>query len=149
MKPWKRFLDQQQQVFDQVCKNISREARAFDSIHHLETLGRKLCDRPLASERDLERYQSLANETPIADIIAYLKQSEHSRHEFNLGDGIIFENHLNTLSENDEEVQQTLEDLHNADHPESATTYKGSKQADQICVYKDVDGSHHTCLVVE
>ncbi|KAL5317924.1 hypothetical protein ACEPPN_015026 [Leptodophora sp. 'Broadleaf-Isolate-01'] len=83
--------------------------------------GQDLCDRPLASEKDLETYQRLAVERPTTNIISHLQRIEEARRAFNLSEGIIFENHVNTLSDNSEE----------------------------ICVYKEADGTRSLCTVVE
>lgn len=80
-----------------LVKHIPQDARKFSSLQYLEELGKGLCERAYGSEQDLTTYQRLAIEKPIADIIEYRKQSEHSRNEFNLADGIMFENHTNTL----------------------------------------------------
>jgi hypothetical protein len=50
----------------------------------------------------------LAIEQPTTYIISHLQQIEEARYAFNLSEGIIFENHANTLSDSNEEVQQSL-----------------------------------------
>ncbi len=69
----------------------------YSWIQYLKELGQDLCDRPLASEKDLETYQRLAIERPATNIISHLQQIEEARRGFNLDGGIIFENHANTL----------------------------------------------------
>jgi hypothetical protein len=101
----------QQQLFERVYEYIPRDAGLFSSTQYLTELGQDLCDRPLASEKDLEAYQRSAVERPTTHIISHLQQIEEARREFNLGGGIIFENHANTLSDGNEEVQQSLQDL--------------------------------------
>jgi hypothetical protein len=59
----------------------------------------------------LEAYQRLAVKRLTTHIISHLQQIEEARREFNLDGGIIFENHANTLSDSNEEVQQSLQDL--------------------------------------
>jgi hypothetical protein len=59
----------------------------------------------LASEKDLEAYQRLAVERPTTHIISHLQQIEEARRELNWSGGVIFENHANTLSESNGEVQ--------------------------------------------
>ncbi|PVH68342.1 hypothetical protein DL98DRAFT_554866 [Cadophora sp. DSE1049] len=67
-------------------------------------LGQDICDRLLASEKDLEAYQRLAVERPTTHIISYFQRIKEARHTFDLGEGIIFENHANTFSNSNEEV---------------------------------------------
>jgi hypothetical protein len=47
-----------------------------------------------------ETYQLLAVERPTTNIISYLLEIEEARHAFNLGEGIIFENHANNNHQN-------------------------------------------------
>jgi len=84
LKPWTDFPMLQQQLFERIYEYIPRDAENFSSIQYLKELGQDLCDRPLASEKE-------------------------DRRAFNLGNGIIFENHANTLSDSNEEVLQTLQ----------------------------------------
>merc|ERR1711977_406729 len=111
LKPWREFPELQQQLFERVYEYIPRDAEIFSSTQYLTKLGQDICDRPLASEKDLEAYQRSAVERPTTHIISHLQQVEEARGEFNLGGGIVFENHANTLSDNNEEVQQSLHNL--------------------------------------
>jgi hypothetical protein len=79
--------------------------RLFDPVIHLEVLGPKLCDRPLASEADLQQYERPAVEQPMTSVISALRDRSADS-IFNVGNGIIFESHPNTLSDMSEEVQQ-------------------------------------------
>ncbi|PSS25711.1 hypothetical protein M430DRAFT_33320 [Amorphotheca resinae ATCC 22711] len=129
LKPWTDFPILQQQLFDKIHECIPKDARLFSSVQHLKELGQDLCDRPLASEKDLETYQRLAIERPTTNIVSHLLQIDEARRRFDLGEGITFENHANTLSGKDDEVQDNL-------------------QNDQICVYKEADGTRSLCMVV-
>ena len=62
LKPWTDFPVLQQQLFERIYEYIPRNAELFSSIQYLTELGQDLCDRPLASEKDLEAYQRLAVE---------------------------------------------------------------------------------------
>lgn len=64
-------------------------------------------------------------------------------------DEIIFENHFNILSDDDEEVQQSLQDLHIVNHSRFFINYKKFKNVDQICVYKQLNDSFRTYFIVE
>jgi hypothetical protein len=104
LKPWADFPVLQQQLFERTYKYMPRDAELFSSTQYLTELGQDICDRPLASEKDLEAYQRLAVERPTTHIISHLQQIEEAHHAFNLGEGIIFENHANTLSDSNDEV---------------------------------------------
>jgi hypothetical protein len=143
LKPWTDFPVLQQQLFERTYEYIPRDAELFSSTQYLTELGQNICDRPLASEKDLEAYQRLAVEQPTTHIISHLQQIEEARHAFDLGEGIIFENHANTLSDSNEEVQQSLRDLR------ISSSNPKPRNADQICVYKEADGTRRLCMVVE
>jgi len=149
LKPWTDFPVLQQQLFERIYEYIPRNAELFSSIQYLTELGQDLCDRPLASEKDLEAYQRLAVERPTTHIISHLQQIEEGRREFNLSGGIIFENHVNTLSDSNEEVQQSLQDLRISSKGQAPSSNPKPRNADQICVYKEADGTQSLCMVVE
>ena len=148
LKPWSNFPILQQELFEKVHEYIRPDKEYFSSIQYLKELGQDLCDRPLASEKDLETYQRLAIERPTTNIISHLQEIREARRAFSLGDGIIFENHANTLSDNNEEVQQSLQNLHISSKQASSSNPK-PRNADQICVYKEIDGTRSLCIVVE
>ena len=149
MKPWTDFPVLQQQLFERIYEYIPQDAELFSSTQYLTELGQDLCDRPLASEKDLEAYQRLAVERPTTHIISYLQQIEEARREFNLSGGIIFENHANTLSDSNEEVQQSLQDLRILSEGQALSSNPKPRNADQICVYKKADSTRSLCMVVE
>lgn len=148
LKPWTDFPVLQQQLFERIYNYIPRDARFFSSTQYLTELGQDICDRPLASEKDLEAYQRLAVERPTTHIISHLQQIEEARQEFSLGSGIIFENHANTLSDSNGEVQQSLQDLRISSEGHQGSNPK-PRNADQICVYKEADGTQSLCMIVE
>jgi hypothetical protein len=149
LKPWADFPVQQQQLFERTYEYIPRDAALFSSTQYLTELGQDLCDRPLASEKDLEAYQRLAVERPTTHIISHLQRIEEAHRAFNLGEGIIFENHANTLSDSNEEVQESLQDLHISSKGQALSSNPKPRNADQICVYKEADGTRSLCMVVE
>ncbi|KAH6667181.1 hypothetical protein B0J14DRAFT_629544 [Halenospora varia] len=149
LKPWTDFPALQQQRFERIYEYIPRDAGLFSSTQYLTELGQDLCDRPLASEKDLEAYQRLAVERPTTHIISHLQQIEEARRELNLSGGIIFENHANTLSDSNDEVQQSLQDLRISSKGQASSSNPKPRNADQICVYKEVDGTRSLCMVVE
>jgi signal recognition particle subunit SEC65 len=149
LKPWTDFPILQQQLFEKVYEFIPPEEEYFSSTQYLKELGQDLCDRPLASEKDLETYQRLAVERPTTNIISHLQRIEEARRAFNLGEGIIFENHANTLSDSNEEVQQSLQNLRISNKGPASSSNPKPRNADQICVYKDADGKRSLCMVVE
>jgi len=149
LKPWTDFPVLQQQLFEGIYTYIPRSAELFGSTQYLTELGQDLCDRPLASEKDLEAYQRLAVERPVTNIVSHLQQIDEARREFNLGGGIIFENHANTLTDSNEEVQQSLQKIRISSKAQPSSSNPKPRNADQICVYKEADGTQRLCMVVE
>ena len=74
---------------------------------------------------------------------------EEAHREFNLGGGIIFENHANILSDSNEQVQQSLQDLRISSERQASSSNPKPRNADQIYVYKEADGTQSLCMVVE
>jgi hypothetical protein len=107
------FLTAQLQYFDEVYSlfhpTTGAHPKLFSPALALEDLGRLLRRRPLASEKDLESYQRFAVEEKVVDVISRLLSYPEARQLFTLGNGIEFENHANTLSDNAEEVLQRLD----------------------------------------
>ena len=99
-----------------------REQRYFDAAYSLlcppgrdpsavfipplviEDLGRTLRRRPLASERDLEHYERFAVEEKVKDVAGQLMTLPEAQDLINSCKELEFDNHLNSLSENAEEV---------------------------------------------
>ncbi len=149
LKPWTNFPVRQPQLFERICEYIPRDAKLFRSTQYLTELGQDLCGRPLASEKDLEPYQRLAVERPTTSIVSYLQQIEEARRAFNVGEDIIFENHANTLSNSNEEVRESLQNLRLSTKEQSSGSNPNPRNADQICIYKEADGTQSLYIVVE
>ena len=66
-------------------------------------------------------------------------QSKYTR-AFNLGEGIVFKNYVNTLSDSNDEVQQSLQNLRISDKGQASSSNPKPRNADQIYVYKETDG---------
>jgi hypothetical protein len=149
LKPWKDFLPAQQKRFDRTRTYVSPETGHFSSQQYLRELGQELCDRALASEKDLEGYLRLAVERPTTSIISILENNEDARRGLNLRGGVIFENHANTLTDGNEEVENSFRELEISDaQPISRSTTRPTK-SDQICVYMESTGARSLCMIVE
>ena len=97
--------------FPEMLQQLYDEAHGFFHPHDqpgrrclyptlfLQTLGEDLSRRRLASEQDLQLYESVAVENVVRNIIDNLSQVSEARTQFRLGESITFENHPNTLSD--------------------------------------------------
>ncbi|EEP77543.1 predicted protein [Uncinocarpus reesii 1704] len=148
--PWADFLEGQEHRFDEVYdlfNALPEPAKLFPTRRTLEELGELICDRLFASEDDLRPHQLFAVETPVRRIVAALREMEEAQERFQLGQGIIFESHQNTLDEEVEEVQELLLARELAitggkEHPKLV-------KPDRICVYRDLAGQHTLSYLVE
>ncbi|KAF8856866.1 hypothetical protein BDZ45DRAFT_789772, partial [Acephala macrosclerotiorum] len=138
LKPWTNFP-----LFERIYEYIPRDAELFSSIQYLKELEQDLCDRPLASEKDLKAYQRLAVERSTIHIISHLQQIEEARREFNLDGSIIFENYANTLNNSNKTISTFPA------KNKSQNSNPKPRNANQICVYKKADGTRSLCIVVK
>jgi hypothetical protein len=96
--------------------------------------------RKIADEKSLESFLHSSVEYPVQNIIQQLKDVPDISAVFNIGNGVIFENH-HAISEISEEVvaQET---------PSTPPRTPGQRQdlhklrADQICIYRSNDDTH-------
>jgi hypothetical protein len=137
LRPWHDFPEQQQHYFDRayslLCPDDSSPRRAFSSRVALEDLGHTLCRRPLASEKDLESYERFAVEEKVKDVVEQLMKMREAQTLLNHCNEIEFENHLNTLSDNAEEV----------------LARQKRSRTDQACVFRNIHGNRSLLFVRE
>jgi hypothetical protein len=137
LRPWHEFPQIQQQYFDRayslLCPEASEPPKHFASRIALEDLGRTLSRRPLASEKDLESYERFAVEEKVKDIMERLMELPEAQSLLNDCNEIEFENHLNTLSDNAEEVLDR----------------QNRSRTDQACVFRNIQGDRSLLFVRE
>jgi multidrug efflux pump subunit AcrA (membrane-fusion protein) len=154
LRQWTHFPDTQARIFHRLHAIFHPASeppfRMFDPMIHLEVLGPKLCDRPLASEADLQQYERPAVEQPVTSVISALRDRSVDS-IFDVGNGIIFESHPNTLSDMSEKVQQRQQQRRQRRQAagQSADTNMRPKNTDQICIYKDTSGRRTPLFIIE
>ncbi|KAH7112671.1 hypothetical protein EDB81DRAFT_922641 [Dactylonectria macrodidyma] len=104
LEPWPHFLDQQRSVFDTVYECFPTETRAFESQNFLAGLGKRVSQRSIADEKTLESFMHNSVEDPVRVIVEQLKQVEDVSNAFDMGSGMVFENHPHAISNVAEEV---------------------------------------------
>ncbi|KAK7415899.1 hypothetical protein QQZ08_012211 [Neonectria magnoliae] len=138
-EPWSDFLDLQKTTFGLLFATFPAERRAFESRNFLNGLGNRISQRSIANEKTLEYFQHNSVEDPVRCIMDQLKEVEDTKDEFGLGNGIIFENHPNAISDVSEEVVERL----NPPSTPLQTPGHGRDlhqlRPDQICVYRSDD----------
>ena len=88
----------------------------------------------MSSEKHLEYFQQISVEDPVTWIIERLSTEDNIRDEFNIGNGIVFENYPSPLSDVAEEVVERR-----ANRPPT-TPARARPDRNQNCVYKHGDG---------
>lgn len=102
--------------------------------------------RKIASEDDLKLFQHSTVENFVADVISALAANQQYSENWPLGQGVVFENHSNTLSDMAEDVQARLRLSPSSSNPRRIhkTIY-----ADQICVYKNENDQMNLPFIIE
>ena len=164
LKAWEDFSTHQDEMFSKVCDIFhpkgKQAARPFSPLLSIEDQGRLHCNIRIANEASLRNYQKAALEVHVADIINRLSEAVQDPNEFELGEGIVFENDPNSLSDIAEEVQDRLH-IQTPRTPPVAQPYDSSdletgsdpevvrNRADQYCIYRDIDGKRELLFLVE
>ncbi|KAI1310837.1 hypothetical protein F5Y03DRAFT_382381 [Xylaria venustula] len=104
LKPWSDFLQEQRATFGELYAACSPERRAFENRSFLAGLRRRVSRRPIKNEKTLEYFMRDGVEDPVTVIMDELKRVEEFRSAFDVGNGIIFENHPNAISDAAEEI---------------------------------------------
>lgn len=139
LEPWVDFIDEQKTTFGALYSAFPEDAQAFESLEFLRTLGARLAKKRVANEKDLEYFQHLAVEDPVRAIVERLAQEDSVRREFDLGDGVRFENHPHALDDDSPEVQERLRENAPPKTPAQPRPNLYQLRPDQICVYKHND----------
>ncbi|EXK78859.1 hypothetical protein FOQG_16489 [Fusarium oxysporum f. sp. raphani 54005] len=118
---------------------VSHRTPVFENRDFLADLGNRIAQRPIADEKTLESFLHDSVEDP----------EEEVRRSFQIGDGIIFENHLHALSD---VAEGAIERKTQSTPPRTPDHRRDLKQLrpDQICVYRsdNTASSRRTMLCI-
>ncbi|WKT54427.1 hypothetical protein QSH57_005011 [Fusarium oxysporum f. sp. vasinfectum] len=149
LSPWPDFLDKQKLTFGTLYSSFPTESRVFENRNFLAGLGNRISQRPIADEKTLEYFLHNSVEDPVRAIIQQLKQVEEVSRAFQIGDGVVFENHPHALSDVAEEV---VERETPSTPPQTPDHRRDLNQLrpDQICVYRsdNTESSRRTMVYV-
>ncbi|KJZ69498.1 hypothetical protein HIM_11115 [Hirsutella minnesotensis 3608] len=140
LAPWSGFLEKQKGVFDTIYDRLPEDLPLFESRNFLAALGSRVAQRPIADERTLEYFMHNSVEDPVKHILEELRQIDRMREAFDMGNGIIFENHLHAISD-------VAEDVVARDRPSTPPQTPDYRRdlhrlrPDQICIYRSCDDS--------
>ena len=138
LQRWPGFLQQQRLTAGLLQDAVPAGTRTFESRNLLSGLGDRVSQRPVANEKGLEYFLHNSVEDPVRYILRQLKEVEQIRNLYDVGDGIIFENHPSAISDVSEEVVEQ----ENASPPRTPhqTQYSQQLRPDQICIYRSEGG---------
>ncbi|KAG8527295.1 uncharacterized protein KY384_008039 [Bacidia gigantensis] len=123
------------------------ETNHFDSLSFIENTGTKVARRIISSEADLASITRQTIEDPVTEILEKMSDQQGISDTFNLGGRVYFENHGNSI-DNEDEVIPRLEHLAiepNTNPPRTPKSFirsepnqenqkQGYTYADQICI---------------
>ena len=134
IQPWTDLLDEQRAVFGALYGVFPTERRVFENKNFLDGLGNRISKRSVADEKALEYFLHNSVEDLVRHIIEQLKELPGVFSVFDIGNGIIFENHAHAISDTAKEVvvregPTTL--------PQTPGQLNHNQlRADQICIYR-------------
>ncbi|KAL8659931.1 MAG: hypothetical protein Q9202_006886 [Teloschistes flavicans] len=143
LRKWTDFSSRQQHAFDQFYQLLhptnSPDAppRLFLSKQVIQGLTRLQASVRISSEMDLRYWQNQAVEQIVTDIFTTLAKDPHFRESLDLGNGVHFDNQINTLNDNAEDVQARQDPV---TPPRRGDRGPQPTYADMLCVRKMADG---------
>ncbi|KKK12260.1 hypothetical protein ARAM_002694 [Aspergillus rambellii] len=112
LRVWEDCPARQQAIYDAVCGYLQPTGqdapRLFRPLSALEDLSQRFSRRPISSEQDLESYERFAVEDHVHDVISELCKIPEAEVQFQLGRGVIFDNHANALDDADPSGDELL-----------------------------------------
>ncbi|KJZ70180.1 hypothetical protein HIM_10440 [Hirsutella minnesotensis 3608] len=140
LQPWPHFLEEQKGVFHILYERLPVDTSLFESRSFLAALGSRVAQRPIADEKTLEYFMHNSVEDPVRHILEKLRQIDGMRDAFNMGNGIVFENHLHAISDIAEEVVARDSPSTPPQTPDHRRDLHRLRP-DQICIYRSCDDS--------
>ncbi|KAI6351162.1 hypothetical protein MCOR25_010094 [Pyricularia grisea] len=135
IQPWSDFIQQQRIIFGTIYDTFPADSRVFENRAFLTGLGKRVSGRRISDEKTLESFLHISVEDPVRAIIDQLREVEEVRSAFDLGNGIIFENHAHAISDvADEVVYRDTPSTPPATPNHSLDLNR--LRPDQICVYR-------------
>ncbi|KAI0165304.1 hypothetical protein GGR52DRAFT_581939 [Hypoxylon sp. FL1284] len=135
VRPWPDLLEQQHATLGTLYDTFPADKRRFEPRSVLHGLGQRISKRRISDEKSLEYFLHTSVEDLVRLIIDQLKAAKEVKRAFGLGDGVIFENHPNALSDVADEV---IDRQASSNTPQTPDQGRGPSQIrpDQICVYR-------------
>jgi hypothetical protein len=126
LSAWPDFLHTQAAILGRLRATFPADERAVESLSFLLGLRQRLAGGKIANERDLEYFQQTIVEDLVSRIVNILRGNAATKLQFNLANGIIFDNHPNAPSDGAKEPMGRR-----------AAYDPDQLRADQVCVYRN------------
>ncbi|KAF4975643.1 hypothetical protein FZEAL_7598 [Fusarium zealandicum] len=138
LQPWPDFIHEQRLTFGILNDTFPIERRVFENRVFLAGLGNRVAQRRIADEKSLEYFLHNSVEDPVRAIVQKLREVKEVTEAFEIGDGVVFENHPHALSDTAEEVleRDTPTTPRTPDHRRDLNQLR----PDQICVTRSNNG---------
>ena len=147
LKEWRDFDLSTQKIFDRVSAIYHPQSEPaptpFPESLFIKRLGDVVQKNQLISENDLRVHERTNMENMVTGVVDDIIKREGLRDDYDLDQGITFENHTNNLSDGAEEVQaKSL-------NPDATDPMPKPTNADQICVVKRRGGGNTVSFLIE
>ncbi|KAL9062711.1 MAG: hypothetical protein Q9161_009755 [Pseudevernia consocians] len=147
LKKWKHFDDSTREIFDRISAIYHPPSEPPPTPYSESLFTRRLGEfvqrNQITSEDDLRVHERTNMENMVTDIVNDIVQREDLRDDYDLGQGVAFENHTNNLSDGADEVRTKLFDLDQTDPMPKPTN------ADQLSVVKRRGGGDTVSFLIE
>ncbi|KAF4506650.1 hypothetical protein G6O67_006714 [Ophiocordyceps sinensis] len=143
LKPWTDLVDKQRAIFGALYETFGPETRAFESRSFLVGLGARISGRVIGDEKALEYFLHNSVEDPVRAVLEKLRQVDEVRSLFQLGHGVVFDNHPHAISDVSPEVVDSEAPATPPSTPGPLGIEPGPHgidmnqlRPDQICIYR-------------
>lgn len=149
LKKWKDFDHSTRKIFHRISAIYHPRSGSeppptpYPESLFIRRLGDIVQRNQITSEDDLRVHERTNMENMVTDIVNDIVKREDLRDDYDLGQGVAFENHTNNLSDGADEVRTKLLDLDQTDPMPKPTN------ADQISVVKRRGGGNTVSFLIE
>ena len=147
LKKWRDFDHSTRKIFDRISAIYHPQSEPAPTPFPESLFIKRLSDfvqgNQIVSESDLRVHERSHMENMVTEVINDIVKREGLRDDYDLDQGVAFENHTNNLSDGADEVQTKLLDLDASDPMPKPTN------ADQISVVKRQGGGNTVSFLIE
>ena len=147
LKQWRDFDRSAQRTFERISAIYHPQSESppkpFPESLFIKRLGEFVQNHQVTSENDLRVHERTNMENMVTEVVNDIVKREGVRDDYDLDQGVAFENHTNNLSDGADEVQARLLD------PDAADPMPKPTNADQVSVVKRQSGGNTVSFLIE